>query len=152
MRAALLITIALAACGPRDGAPPASSAPITSPPPPTASAPPFDCSIFERMKNGDFEGMSTLDPGQFWMGFEECHARGKPPCERAWALLLAMPSMASPSEAELAKQEAAYLRACRTLPEAEQRCLTAYAIAHPEICEPLKAREKLQAAERAAGH
>lgn len=110
-----------------------------------------DCSVFEAMRRGKIPAKAPTDPAQFWMDFETCYAKGDSYCERAWILLTAMPSMASPSPQELAKQRAEYLGACSRLPAPVQRCLTAYSLAHPKECEPLHAHEQLNAA-MGSGH
>jgi hypothetical protein len=146
----LLVNIALAACGSSaqnaeapESATSTAPTPSATPPPQAQGAPPLDCSIFEKIRKGDFSTTPPQDPGTFWLAFEQCHAAGKPHCERAWLLLVAMPSMASPTEEELERQRNDYVRGCQTLPEPVQRCLTAHAIAHPAECEGLHAREKL---------
>lgn len=74
-------------------------------------------------------------PADFWRHVETCFAPDGDACERAWVGLRAAPSMARPTPEEAARQEKAYLAACRGLPEAQQRCLQAsYAIDHGADC------------------
>jgi hypothetical protein len=111
------------------------------------SAPMPACEVFERLARGEHVDVPA-DPGVFWTQFEECKAKGQSLCERAWTLLLAQPTMASPTPEQLADQKVEYVKACNALPEQVQRCLTAYAIAHEKECAPLDAPEQLREMER----
>jgi hypothetical protein len=111
------------------------------------STPVPSCELFERLARGEHVEVPS-DPAVFWTQFEECKAKGQSLCERAWTLLLAQPTMASPTPAQLAQQEAEYVKACAALPEQVQRCLTAYGIAHEKECAPLRAPEQLREMER----
>jgi len=101
------------------------------------------------MRQGNIPSSFAGDPGLLWSMIEAC---GAPPhatmCERAWVGLLAVPSMANPTEAQLAEQKKSYLRACETLPVDVQRCLTAYGISHDAECAPKDAPEQVRQAQR----
>ncbi len=112
---------------------------------PVAPARP-DCAKFEALRAGKAPPIAGTAQ-EFWTELETCYA---PPnastCERGWTFASALPSMADPTPAELAKQKQAFLAVCPTLPEVVQRCLTAYAVGHLEECRGMKAREQLDAA------
>ena len=124
--------VVVAACSERNSAP-------------SPAAP--DCKAFERFARGEHVDVPS-DPAVFWTQFEECKAKGQSLCERAWTMLLAQPTMASPTPEQLAEQKVEYLKACAALPEQVQRCLTAYAIAHEKECAPLNAPDLLREMER----
>lgn len=63
------------------------------------------------------------DATEVWRYIERCHAPDGDACDHALVGLSAMPSMARPTPAQRKVHDAAYLRACRTLPPATQRCL-----------------------------
>jgi hypothetical protein len=103
-----------------------------------------DCAVFEAMRRGEHVTPSTTDPAVFWSDVEACYAPpGASVCERAWTMLLAVPSMANPTPAELERQRREYLDACATLPGDVQLCLSAYGMRHEAECGPKHARERL---------
>jgi hypothetical protein len=81
---------------------------------------------------------------QHWKDYEECNAPAEAShCEKGWILLRAMVSLPRQGTANVEQQKASYLRACETLPEPAQRCLTAEGAANQQECTRIRARQQL---------
>jgi hypothetical protein len=81
---------------------------------------------------------------QHWKDYEECNAPAEAShCEKGWILLRAMVFLPRQGTANVEQQKASYLKACETLPEPVQRCLTAEGAGNQQECIRIRARQQL---------